>query len=119
MNIKLKNRIVKKYKNLSRFSAISGITYTRLYKIVNYGSEAEVEELMKLIDSNDLKDRALKGEVSDEFIESVKMKLKNIKNLKIWCLENGVSMYWLEQLLEKKSPFMGKKALRLKKILGI
>jgi predicted transcriptional regulator len=119
MNIKLKNKIVKKYKNMSRFAAISGITYMRLYKIVNYGTKEEVDEILKIIETDELKDRALKGEVSDELINHVKSKLSNVKNIKIWCLENGVSNYWLQQFLEGKTPFVGKKVLRLKKILDI
>lgn len=117
MNTKLKNRIVHKYKNLSRFSAISSIPYTRLYRVVNYGTQQEVDEILELL--NKMDDRALRGEVSEELIGQVKSKLKDIKNIKIWCLENGVSKYWLDQFLEKKTPFAGKRVARLKRILGI
>lgn len=119
MNTKLKNKIVKKYKNLSRFSILAGITYGRLYQIVYRGTPEEQDGIYAIIESNELKDRAMQGEVSEELINQVNDKLKDVKNIKLWCLDNGVSNYWLQQFLDGKVPFMGKRVSRLKKILGL
>ena len=109
--------IRKKYRNLSRFSALSGITYSRLYKAVRNGSKAQADEVFSAIAS--VPDRALKGEVSVACTVAIRAEIEKIRNVPVWCYENRVNRQWLANVMDGKVPFEAKKIKELKKLLGI
>jgi hypothetical protein len=107
---------MKKYKNLSRFSALSGIPYHKVYSILNH--RTTVGELNMLKEAfNETEAAPMFNEVTQELIAEVDSKLSNISDIKQWCRETGIQGYWLTQFLNGEIVFKNQKVERLLSML--
>lgn len=117
---RLRERIIKKFGNLSRFSALSGITYNKLCQYLADGSNLElIAQSLK-----NTEDRPLPTEITSELINSVYEKLAHMEkhdkiSRKEFCSGEGISGYWLEMFLSGKVKFRNKRVQRLLQILEI
>lgn len=112
---KLINKINKKYKNLSRFAALCGESYWKLYSHIYSDDAGKIAYVKALVDST--RDQCLENEIDEILLIDIKAALP--KDLKGFCQANGVQHYWLQQLLSGEVIFINKKVTRLLGLLKI
>lgn len=112
----IETKILKKYRSVSRFSVLSGIPYKRVSDALggNVDILHDVAEAIKRTD-----DEPLDHEVGPELVKKIKDKLHG-KDLKRWCIDNGVYHYWLKNfVLTGLVRFKSRRVKRLLEILHI
>jgi len=111
--------VVKKFGNLSRFSALSQIPYPVLYRVLITGTdnEAQIERVKNAFEQTE--DKPLDTEVSDELIQKVKYHMMRLDNTKAWMEFNAVPGWWLKEFYAGHIRFKNKKVLRLLRLLQI
>lgn len=110
----IKKKIKKKYKNISRFSTLSGIPYHFIQNAFKKKNPEQLARIAEAIEATE--NRAVFDEVDQITIERVKAAL-SAKDLVTWCRENGVNKWWLEQFLAGEIRF--KTHYRVKRLFSL
>lgn len=114
--IELKNKIRRKFRNISRFAVISELPYHYIHNGFKKGDAAHLQRIEEAIERTE--DRPVTDEVTPELIETVKNALpRGPKKIAEWCRQNGVNQWWLKEFLTGKVRF--KNQFRVKRLLTL
>jgi len=113
----IKKRIRSKFKNVSRFSIISGMPYHFIQNAIKKNNEVYLARINRAVDEH--KNEVIFDEVSPEQIAKAKDFLQ-YRDPQIWCRDNGINYWWLKQFLAGKVRFNNHhRVVRLFSLLGI
>jgi hypothetical protein len=90
----LKYAIKTKFKNLSRFAAMSGIPHYRIHDVIGSGDEKAMADLLETVKATKVK--KLPYEVDQDLIDKVRKQVEGLKDAREWCNEHRIDHYWLQ-----------------------
>lgn len=115
----LKSKIKEKYRSLSRFAALAGMSYSRLFEIITRGSGPAFDQVVEKVTK--ISNAPTSSEVTPEHIKQVREALEAYKGgERGFCRDNGFNLTWIKQFLAGHVRFAdGLRADRLLKTLNL
>lgn len=111
---KVKQELIKKYGNLSRFAEISGISYNVIQGAIRKNRADKLGEIMAR--SNGLENKSTRAEITDadrEFIMDQITDKMTDDEFNNFCKDNGFYPCWLKTVVMGEVRFKNRKVTRL------